>query len=110
MPEMHFTIQWPSGEPERCYSPSYIIEEYLSVGAEYPVAEFLSRTRSALTVASERVQQRYGFACSSALDQLAALEQASERLSPAERSGRVKVVSFEKHPPRDARAQREAPK
>jgi uncharacterized repeat protein (TIGR04042 family) len=110
MPEMHFTIQWPSGAQERCYSPSYIIEEYLGVGAEYSIEEFLSRTRSALTVASDRVRERYGFACSSALDQVAALEQASEQLSPDQRNGTVKVLAFEKHPPRDARAQREAPK
>jgi uncharacterized repeat protein (TIGR04042 family) len=110
MPEMHFTIQWPSGTQERCYSPSYIIEEYLSVGLEYSVAEFLARTRSALELASERVRERYGFACSSALDQLTALEQASEQLSAEERTGSVKILAFEKHPPRDARAQREAPK
>jgi uncharacterized repeat protein (TIGR04042 family) len=109
MPEMHFTIQWPSGVQERCYSPSYIIEEYLVIGDEYPVTEFLARTRNALTLASERVRERYGFACSAALDQLAALEQASERLSAEQRGGGVKVLAFEKHPPRDARARPETP-
>ena len=109
MPEMHFRVKWPNGAIEDCYSPSYIIEEYLSVGSEYSVAEFLARTRSALELASERVRERYGFACSSALDQLSALEQAGEQLSPEERTGSVKVLTFEKHPPRDARTQREAP-
>ena len=103
MPEMHFTIEWPSGKRDRCYSPSYIMEEYLEVGTEYKVSDFLERTKTALEIASERVRQRYGFACSSALDQLGELERASSLLSPAEQGGCVKVVAFEKHPPRDAR-------
>jgi uncharacterized repeat protein (TIGR04042 family) len=109
MPEMHFTIEWPNGKRDRCYSPSYIIEEYLGLGAEYPVPEFLTRTRTALNIASDRVRERYGFVCSSALDQLSELEQASAALSSEELQGNVKVLEFEKHPPRDARAQRESP-
>ena len=110
MPEMHFTIEWPNGKQDRCYSPSYIIEEYLGAGEEYPVQEFLQRTRAALNLASERVRERYGYVCSSALDQLAALEQASAELGAEERSGNVKVLAFQKHPPRDARVNRESPK
>src|SRR5437868_4768654 len=103
---MHFSIEWPNGKTERCYSPSYVVEEHLTEGAEYSVSEFLDRTARALETASERVQARYGFACSSALDQLAALRAAAMSLSPAERQGRVKVISFERHAPRDARVQR----
>jgi uncharacterized repeat protein (TIGR04042 family) len=110
MPEMHFTIEWPNGKTERCYSPSYIIEEYLGVGGAYSVEEFLARTRAALNLASDRVRERYGYVCSSALDQLAGLEQASAALSPEESSGMVKVLEFQKHPPRDARVQPESPK
>jgi uncharacterized repeat protein (TIGR04042 family) len=101
---MHFSIEWPNGRTERCYSPSYVVEEHLSEGADYPVPEFLERTARALEIASERVRARYGFACSSALDQLAALRAAADSLSPGDRQGRVKVVSFERHAPRDARA------
>jgi uncharacterized repeat protein (TIGR04042 family) len=109
MPEMHFTIQWPNGKRERCYSPSYIIEEYITPGAVYPVPEFLKRTSEALELASERVRLRYGFACSSALDQLRELNEASLALTSAEREGTVQVLAFEKHPPRDARAKTEEP-
>jgi uncharacterized repeat protein (TIGR04042 family) len=63
-----------------------------------------------LNLASERVRERYGFACSSALDQLAALEQASAELSAEQQGGSVKVLDFQKHPPRNARANSEAPK
>ena len=107
MPEMHFNIQWPNGKRERCYSPSYIIEEYLSPGQDYAVPEFMERTQTALEIASERVRQRYGFACSSALDQLRELESSSARLSDEERLGSVTVLDFEKHPPRDARTRSE---
>ena len=103
MPEMHFHVEWPNGRVERCYSPSYVIEEHLTVGAAYPVEEFVSRAREALEIASERVRAKYGFACSSALDQLRALEEAAAALSPAEHDGQVRVLEFEKHAARDAR-------
>jgi uncharacterized repeat protein (TIGR04042 family) len=106
VPEMHFSIEWPGGAIERCYSPSYVIEEHLTEGTDYPVSEFLERTARALQVASDRVQARYGFACSSALEQLAALRTAAAALSPNQQEGRVKVISFERHAPRDARAKR----
>jgi uncharacterized repeat protein (TIGR04042 family) len=101
---MHFVVEWPDGERDNCYSPSYIIEEHLAVGEEYEAPEFLKRVTAALHIASERVRERYGFACSSALDQLAALEARVGALSGSPPAGRVKVVSFEKHAPRDARA------
>jgi uncharacterized repeat protein (TIGR04042 family) len=104
MPEMHFQVKWPNGAVDDCYSPSYVIEEYLVVDAEYPVADFVERTSTALTIASERVQARYGFACSSALDQLAAIRGRVAELNAREREGKVKVLGFVRHPPRDARA------
>ena len=42
--------------------------------------------------ASERVREKYGFACSSAMDQLARIEAAAKRQVPG---GRVTVESFE---------------
>jgi uncharacterized repeat protein (TIGR04042 family) len=104
MPEMHFSIQWPNGDEDECYSPSYIIEEYLAPGSDYAVADFMQRATAALEIASERVRVRYGFACSSALDQVRELEEKHARLTAAEQAGKVKVLSFQKHAPRDARA------
>lgn len=103
MPEMHFRVQWPNGKVEDCYSPSYVIEEHLSPGRSYPLPEFVERVRAALTIASERVRARYGFECSSALDQLAAVENTANSLALAELSEPVRVLSFVKHAPRDAR-------
>lgn len=106
MPEMHFRVRWPSGHVEDCYSPSYIVEEYLVVGADYDVEDFVGRVRTALGIASERVQAKYGFACSSALDQLRSVEETAGALEPAARGGKVTVLSFTKHAPRDARAKK----
>jgi putative flavoprotein involved in K+ transport len=106
MPEMHFRVQWPSGQVEDCYSPSYIIEEYLAEGSEYEVADFVSRVRTALNIASERVFARYGFACTSALDQLRAIEETAAAIPAPAAGGKVAVVSFTKHAPRDARAKK----
>jgi uncharacterized repeat protein (TIGR04042 family) len=109
MPEMHFTIEWPNGRRERCYSPSTVIEEYLSADAAYPVREFLERATIALEIASDRVRQRYGFACSSAVEQLRELERSEAELSDDERQGTVKIVALEKHAARDARAGNQEP-
>jgi len=108
MPEMHFTIEWPDGQKQRCYSPSYVVEEHLSVGASYPASDFVDRTAHALQAASDRVRDRYGFACSSALDQLSEIQEKFSSLTAEQQAGRVVVQEFEKHPARDARAQSRA--
>ena len=75
MPEMRFVVVWPDGSQEECYSPSLVIRDFFEEGQTYPLDEFLSRSREALTLASDRVKLRYGFACSLALGQLARIEQ-----------------------------------
>jgi uncharacterized repeat protein (TIGR04042 family) len=92
MPEMHFTVRWPEGDDMRCYSPSLVVREHLEVGRAYPLAEFTARCRTLLERASERVRVRYGFACSAALDQLAAIESRAAR---ADAAGWVRVLAFE---------------
>jgi putative flavoprotein involved in K+ transport len=101
---MHFRVKWPSGKVDDCYSPSYVIEDYLDEGKSYTVEEFLRRARTALTIASERVLAKYGFECSSALDQLRAIEETGSNLASEQRGGKVAVLSFTRHGPRDARA------
>ncbi|MDQ0137837.1 putative repeat protein (TIGR04042 family) [Neorhizobium galegae] len=78
MPEIRFVITWPDGQEESCYSPSLIIREFFTEGESYPVADFVERSRKALKIASDRVEAKYGFACSSANDQLARIESAAE--------------------------------
>jgi uncharacterized repeat protein (TIGR04042 family) len=95
MPEMHFTVRWPDGETTRCYSPSLVIEEHFSPGAQYPIDEFLSRSRTALHIASERVRARYGFPCSRALGQLADIERRAAAFA-ANPTSQIEVLSFDR--------------
>jgi uncharacterized repeat protein (TIGR04042 family) len=94
MPEMLFQICWPDGTTEQCYSPSLVIKDHLAVGASYPLGDFMARSRSALTIASDRVREKYGFGCSRAQAQLAKLEAAAERFG-ATTDGTVTIVSFQ---------------
>ncbi|GBU18640.1 MULTISPECIES: MSMEG_0570 family nitrogen starvation response protein [Methylobacterium] len=92
MPEMRFHVRWPDGRQEACYSPSLVVKDYLTPGQSYALDDFVEKSRTALTIASERVREKYGFACSSAMDQLARIEAAAKRHAS---DGRVTVESFE---------------
>jgi uncharacterized repeat protein (TIGR04042 family) len=94
MPEMRFRIRWPDGSLENCYSPSLVIKDFLSVGASYPLPEFLIRSRAALEIASERVKEKYGWHCSRARAQLDRIEAAAEGFA-AMPDARVAVDAFE---------------
>jgi uncharacterized repeat protein (TIGR04042 family) len=74
MPEMRFVVTWPDGREESCYSPSLVIKDFFVEGQDYPLDDFVSRSRQALRIASDRVEAKYGMACSAALDQLARIE------------------------------------
>jgi uncharacterized repeat protein (TIGR04042 family) len=75
---MRFLVRWPDGRAESCYSPSLVIKDYFAPGQTYALDDFVERSRTALNIASERVRAKYGFACSSALDQLAKIETAAQ--------------------------------
>lgn len=77
MPEMRFHIRWPDGTTEICYSPSLVIKDYLTVGTDYALADFLERSRISLGIASDRVKLKYGMPCHRALAQLARIEIAA---------------------------------
>jgi uncharacterized repeat protein (TIGR04042 family) len=94
MPEMCFRIAWPDGSTETCYSPSLVIKDYFSVGRTYPLADFLARSRTALTIASERVRAKYGYPCSRAMTQLARIETASRQFLYLA-GAHVGVIAFE---------------
>lgn len=94
MPEMTFTVRWPDGTVDHCYSPSLVVHDHLSVGAGYEVAEFVDRTDLALAIASARVQEKFGFACTSAEAQRAAIH-ARAATCP---TGEVVVLGMEPSP------------
>jgi uncharacterized repeat protein (TIGR04042 family) len=93
MPEMRFTVRWPDDTVTDCYSPSLVIKEHMAVGESYPVDDFLARSRTALNIASERVRAKYGFACSSAMDQLRQIEELADR-HDGNPDAQVQVLKF----------------
>lgn len=74
MPEMYFHVRWPDDSAMACYSPSTTIRDAFKLGASYSVAEFVERSRTALTHASTRVANKYGYGCSHALHQIEEIE------------------------------------
>lgn len=84
MPAMHFVVRWPDGSVETCYSPSTVIEKHLVVNHCYPVEEFTAAALRALGEASDRVASKYGYACSSAMDQAGAISQKARQFGAAE--------------------------
>jgi len=94
MPEIRFRIRWPNGTPETCYSPSLVVKDFLSPGETYALAEFLTRSRAALALASRRVEAKYGRPCGRALRQLANIEAAAGAFMD-DPAARVAVDAFE---------------
>jgi uncharacterized repeat protein (TIGR04042 family) len=94
MPEMRFRIRWPDGTPEHCYSPSLVIKDYFVPGESYALADFVERSRVALSIASERVRAKFGRPCSRALGQLARIEAMASVFSDL-LDARVHVDAFE---------------
>lgn len=94
MPEMHFSVRWPDGQVRTCYSPSLVVQDFLTPGQDYPLDDFLARVREALEIASERVRAKYGFACSRAMDQWAEIHHTATPYA-GQSDARVKVESFD---------------
>jgi putative flavoprotein involved in K+ transport len=63
MPEVELTIRWADGFTQSGRSPSRAIERWLVEHAVYPRDELAQRLRHGLAEASDRVRQRYGYAC-----------------------------------------------
>jgi uncharacterized repeat protein (TIGR04042 family) len=90
MPVVPFTVTWPDGTREPCSSPSRAITEHLDTKA-YRAEDFAVAVKAGLTEASNRVQQKFGFTCSAASDQLYHLEQ---RLATIDADAMV-IVDFD---------------
>jgi uncharacterized repeat protein (TIGR04042 family) len=93
MPELRFVVRWPDGSVHSYYSPSLVVRDFLAPGASYPVATFVERCREALEIASERVREKYGFACARAVGELARIDEKARNFDPA--AAVVRVEGFE---------------
>ncbi len=95
MPEIRFKIQWPDGTEEICYSPSLVVKDYFVPDQSYPLDDFVTRSRTALTIASDRVKAKYGMPCGLALNQLSQIERRADQFQRQAASPlAVKVVQF----------------
>ncbi len=94
MPEVRFEVRWPDDSTSLCYSPSSTIRDYFNPGQPYPLKVFVRLSQAALNHASERVRQRYGFACSSAAQQLSEIERRAMAYA-ASTDATVTVLRFE---------------
>jgi uncharacterized repeat protein (TIGR04042 family) len=91
---MTFTVRWPDGAVEDCYSPSLVMHDHLRVDSTYRVDEFTERSATALRAASERVRAKYGFACTASA---ASLERIQHRAATYAPDQTVQVLAM--HPP-----------
>ena len=93
MPEIRFQIQLPDGSQEVCYSPSLVVKDYFTPGSDYTLDDFIQRSRTALTIASDRVKAKYGRPCGLALGQLQVIEAMAANYSQVTQPI-VKLIRF----------------
>jgi len=94
MPAMHYQLRWPDASVSTCYSPSLVIKDFFEPGTSYPLPDFLQRLRQATQIASDRVEAKFGFACSRAMDTLATVEQQARRYADQPQA-RIAVLAFQ---------------
>jgi len=94
MPAVNFIVRWPDGREESCYSPSTIICEFFENGKSYSLDDFQSLSVKAYTRASERVEERFGYACSSARDQLMLIQSRINQFRDSGARGQITVLNM----------------
>jgi uncharacterized repeat protein (TIGR04042 family) len=67
---------------------------YFKTGTSHALPEFLQRVREATQIASDRVAAKFGYACSRASDQLAAIEAQAARFA-GDPDARVEMLAFQ---------------
>lgn len=91
MPVTHLYIKWPDNTEDKVYSPSSVIEKYFSVKQEVPISKFYSLCTESLNEASERVAQKFGFACTSAAAEKKRIQKLCNNYKATER---VKIIAI----------------
>jgi len=94
MPEVRFRVRWPDQSACLCYSPSSTIRDYFRAGEAMPMAEFVTRSRTALEHGSARVRDKYGFGCGHAAQQIRQIEEQATRFAGLA-DAQVTVEAFE---------------
>ncbi|HSH13063.1 MAG TPA: MSMEG_0570 family nitrogen starvation response protein, partial [Desulfurivibrionaceae bacterium] len=94
MPSVNFRIVWPDGDVGVYYSPSTVVHEHLRSGS-YPQDQFLRLCTTALNAATERVRERFGFACTAAQGELEKITDKLTQLSQGHIQGPVQLAGIE---------------
>ncbi|HEY7772490.1 MAG TPA: MSMEG_0570 family nitrogen starvation response protein [Marinagarivorans sp.] len=94
MPSVTFSISWPDGETVQYYSPSTIIYEFLEVKKPYSHDEFFNQVTRGLDAASNRVMQKFGYACSAAADEKRKITRKLESLTRNNINGQISVCAM----------------
>jgi putative flavoprotein involved in K+ transport len=98
LPEVDFTIRWANGETFAGTSPSRAMERFIIAGAAYPQGELLRRVTDGLSAASDRVRERYGVACTQAMEESQSIAAAAAGRDP---QAIAQVLVMDRHLPEE---------
>ena len=91
MPVTYVHIEWPGAEKDQVYSPSSVIQNYFKPEEELSITAFSKVCNEGLMEASERVRQKFGYACSSA--QMESIR-ITEKCKSYQQEALVKILSI----------------
>ncbi|KAA1243129.1 MSMEG_0570 family nitrogen starvation response protein [Aquimarina sp. RZ0] len=91
MPVTYVHIELPDRRTDQIYSPSSIIETYFNPGDDLPIDTFLSICSEGLEEASERVRQKFGYACTSAIAEYQRIHVLCQNYDS---SKKIKIISI----------------
>ena len=93
MPITYVHIELPDQTKDQIYSPSSVIKEYFNPGEDLTVSKFLTTCNEGLQEASERVRQKFGYACTSAIAESQRIHTLCKNYDS---SKKIKIISFKK--------------
>ena len=93
MPEKILIVRWPDQQQQNIYSPSSIVESYFQVGEKITTDRFVQRCTEALEHASQRVELKYGFACTAAADSIHQVKTKFDNIEDV--GGQVEVIEIQ---------------
>lgn len=92
MPEVYMQIKWPNKKDDSVYSPSSVLYDYFKAGQTMPVPAFQEKITEALLKASSRVAAKYGYECTSALEEIQRIKDIVEHM--ADKTGKVTITQL----------------
>ncbi len=91
MPVTYVHIKWPDNTKDKIYSPSSVIRNYFNPEDEITIKEFEGICNESLDKASDRVAEKFGFGCTSAMAEKKRIYALSKKYKDTEK---VKIISI----------------